>query len=483
MRNRIIGASGALFALLTLAGCVSAPSTTPQEKPLGPEALGLDASASVQIPDEWWRTFGDSQLDGFVGKALKDNPSLAAALARVREAQSTLSETRASTYPQLSLDASETREHFSKSYLYPPPYAGTMRWIGDVQANLNWSLDLFGKQKSGIDRARASVRAASLDATAARLLLAGSVTEAYIGVARAQALTKMAQDAAREREGVASLTSGRVHAGLDTPAAEKQAEALLALSREDLVRTKTGEALAVHALAALTGRGAEAYNMAPPKLNYAALSLPQSLPADLLARRADIAAAEARIEAATAGRDVARKAFYPDVNLLGLAGWSAIGLAPLLNASSFQYGAGAAAHLPIFDAGELRAQYAGATAALDESVADYNSAVVDAVKQTADAITNLDSLERQASSQRDALAASRASFDLAARRYRSGLYPQQTVLDSESLLIQARRDDAALAADTAAARVALVMALGGGFARSGADDTRISLQEVSHEQH
>ena len=227
------------------------------------------------------------------------------------------------------------REHFSKTYIYPPPYAGTMRWIGDVQSNLNWSLDLFGKQQSEIESARASVDAAALDETAARLLLAGSVTQTYIAVARAQALTKVAQDGVAERAGVAALTRGRVRAGLDTLAAEKQAEALLALSREDLVRTKAGEELAIHALAALIGRGADAYNIAPPKPDYAALSLPDALPADLLSRRADISAAKARIAAATAGREVARKAFYPDVNLLGLAGWSAIGLAPLLSDSSF----------------------------------------------------------------------------------------------------------------------------------------------------
>ncbi|HTT82559.1 MAG TPA: efflux transporter outer membrane subunit [Rhizomicrobium sp.] len=477
--------SAAFLVSLALASCVSAPSTTPREKPLDPESLGLGKSPAPNIEDKWWQAFDDSQLDTFVERALARNPSLSAALARVREAQSELSATRALTYPQLNFEADETREHFSETYIYPPPYAGTMRWIGDVQANLSWSLDLFGKQQSEIDRARAGVGAAALDETAARLLLAGSVTEAYIAVARAQALTKVAQDAVTEREGIASLTNGRVRAGLDTPAAQKQAEALLALSREDLVRAKADEERAVHAVAALTGRGAAAYNMAPPELNYAALSLPGTLPADLLARRADIAAAKARIEAATEGREVARKAFYPDVDLLGLAGWSAIGLAPLLNASSFQYGTGPAINLPIFDAGELHAQYAGATAALDETIANYNSLVIGAVKETADAITNLRSLEQEAADQRDALAASRASFDLSARRYRSGLYPQQTVLDSEAVLIQARHDDAALSADTASARVALLMALGGGFVsgKTATADARLSLQDASHEQH
>ncbi len=472
-----------LLLVCLLAGCVSALSTKPHEVPLNRDALGLGNTPAPAIPDRWWTAFGDPRLDHLVDQALSGNPSLASALARVREAQSELSVTRAGTYPQLTFDANETREHFSDTYIYPPPYAGTMRWIGTTQANLSWSLDLFGKQQAAIDRARASASAAAFDATAARLLLAGSVTQAYVALSRDDALIDVARQDVAEREGVFALTRGRVRAGLDTLAAQKQAEAVLALSREGLVRATAERDLAAHAIAALAGRGADAYNISRPSLNYSALELPDTLPADLLARRADIAAGQARIEAALAGREVARKAFYPDINLIGLAGWAAIGLAPLFSASSLQYGAGAAIHLPVFDAGELHAQYAGATASLDESVADYNDAVIGAVKQAADAITTLRELEDEGKQQRAALAASQASFDLATRRYRSGLYPQQTTLDAEAVLIGARRENAEFAADTASARVGLLMALGGGFEAEKSSDAnmRASLQDVSHE--
>src|SRR5262249_51404203 len=156
----------------------------------------------------------------------------------------------------------------------------------------------------------------------------------------------------------------------------------------------------------LIGRGADVYgHIARPQLKDGALSLPETLPADLLARRADIQAAQARIDATMAGREVARKAFYPDINLAAFVGFAAIGLSPMFSAQSLTYGAGPAIHLPIFDAGKLRADYAGATAGLDAAVADYNASVVGAVKQTADAVTQLRSLEDQADQQRAALAA------------------------------------------------------------------------------
>lgn len=467
-----------LSVSLLLASCVSTPPTTPQEKKIAPATLGLSAAPAPAVDDAWWKAFGDPALDSLVDRALQGSPTLAQAMARLRAAQSDLAATTAATWPQATFDGNVVRERLSQNYIIPPPYGGTTRWVGTLQANLSYSLDLFGKEESGIDRARATAQAVRLDAEAARLLLSGNVTQAYIALSRAWALSDVAQVAVTQREAVLDLTTRRVGAGLDTRASAKQAEALLAIAREDLIRAKAVRDIAMHQIAALIGRGADAYDIARPRLNDAALALPAALPADLVARRADIAAAQARIEAAVAGREVARKAFYPDVNLIALAGTAAIGLGPLFSSNSGQYGAGAAIHLPIFDAGKLRAQYAGATADLDLAVADYNQSVVGAVKQVSDGITNLRAIEDEAAQQRAAKAAAGQSFDLATRRYRSGLNPLQTALDAQSVLIQAERDDAALAADTASARVSLLMAIGGGF-----DAAKFESKDDPHEQH
>jgi NodT family efflux transporter outer membrane factor (OMF) lipoprotein len=474
---------GILLLGSMLAGCVSTPSTTPSEVALKPAALGLAGAPAPAIAERWWTAFGDPQLDALVDTALSGSPTLAAALARLRAAQSQLAASTAATYPQVSLDGNETRERFSKNYIIPPPYGGTTQWIGTVQANVSWSLDFFGKEQAQIDRAKANTHAAALDAAAARLLLAGSVTQAYIALARAEVLIDVAQEAVNQRSAVLSLTGGRVKAGLDTVASQKQAEALLAMAREDLILARANREIAIHQIAALTGHGADAYDIARPHLSETALALPATLPADLLARRADIAAAQARIDTTFQGREIARLAYYPDINLLGLAGWAAIGLGPMFSASALQYGAGAAIHLPIFDAGKLDADYAGATAGLDEAVANYNETLVSAVRQAADAVTQLRAVEDQGVQQRAALAAAEASFDLATRRYRSGLNPQLNVLDAETVLIQARRQSAALASDDAAARVTLLMAMGGGFVPepANADIPASNNQDTPHE--
>src|SRR3546814_14442258 len=126
----------------------------------------------------------------------------------------------------------------------------------------------------------------------------------------------------------------------------------------------------------------------------AILPLPSTLPADLLARRPDISSAQERIAAAAAGREVARKAFYPDINLQALVGVQAIGLGNLFSDDAVTYGAGPAIHLPIFQGGKLRPEHAGATARLDEASSEYNNAILHAVPSSADALAQIESSRR-----------------------------------------------------------------------------------------
>jgi NodT family efflux transporter outer membrane factor (OMF) lipoprotein len=457
--------SSLLLLAMLVAGCVPAPPTTQSEKALAPTSLGLASEAAPSISDQWWSELGDPQLDRLVGEALAGSPTLAAALARVRAAQAQVSAARSQLYPQVNLDGNETWQRLSANYIYPPPLGGGGNWIGSVQANLTWSLDFFGKQKAQIERARAAAQAAALDAAAARLMLAGSVTQAYIAYARARDLVTVAEQTVAQQQDILKLTTDRVTSGLETQAAQQQSRALAAFARQDLVQARAVRDVAVHQIALLIGRGADAYALDKPQLAATALMLPEILPADLLARRADIAAAQARIEAAARGRDVARRAFYPDINLLGLAGVAAIsGVGPLLAGSAVQYGVGGAIHLPIFDAGKLRANLAGATADVDTAIADYNEAVVTSVREAADAITSLEGAQGRLAEQSTAMSAAQASFSLARDRYSSGLIPQLNVLSAEDLVIRAQRQSATLNADLLSARVTLVMALGGGFA-------------------
>ena len=239
----------------------------------------------------------------------------------------------------------------------------------------------------------------------------------------------------------------------------------------DVRRTEAQRDIGVHAIAALTGRGADAYpGIARPAAAVEnALPLPEHLPADLLSRRPDILAAQMRIRAASAGREAAHAEFYPNIDLAASLGFLAIGFENLFTGDALTAGVGPAIHLPVFDAGKIRAQYARATADLDAAVTDYNSTVVRAVRQAADALTQVSSLADQRQQQKLALDSAERAFDLAKERYRLGLSGQIPMLTAEATLLEARRQMAALVAEAASERVTLLLAAGGGYTPEKSD--------------
>jgi len=455
----------AVLPALLLTACVAAPPTTPQLKELAPETLGLGAAAAPQFPDAWWTAFRDPQVDRLAGLLVSGNPTLAGAIAKIRAAESDAAAAGAAALPQLTLDGQEQRTLFSKDYIIPPPYGGSYRWYGQVEGNLSWNLDFWGKQKDLIAKAGDNANAAMLDAQGARLALSGAFAQTYIGLYLAYANGDIADATVAEREEILKLTQGRFNAGLENGSAVEQAKALVALARVDRRRYAAQREMDVHAIAALTGQGASAYAgfVRPVPDLDAALPLPETLPADLLSRRPDILAARARVDAAVHGREAAHADFYPDINLAAFAGFQAIGLSNLVTGNAFTMGIGPAIHLPIFDAGKIRAQYAGATAALDVAVSDYNGAVLNAVKQTADAMTEVKSLAGQRADQQAALDSATRAFRLAEERYRSGLSDQIPMLTAEATLLTARQQMAGLVAQSAIERITLLLSVGGGF--------------------
>ncbi len=276
----------ALLMALPLAACVSAPSTTPSQVQVVPASLGLSIQPAPQIQSDWWKAFNDPQLDRLVAQMLTGNPTLQGALARIRAAQAELSVARTGQYPSITIDANETRQLLSNNYLYPRPFGGSWQWVGDAQARLRWSLDFWGKQAALIDSARNVSVAAGLDADAAKLALAGIFAQSYVELSLAWQDLDIAHQTVDERQVILDLTQSRVTAGLENEASLEQAKALLALARIDVRRAEAQRDLAVHAIAALIGQGAEAYGgiTRPVVAIETALPLPQSLPADLLAR-------------------------------------------------------------------------------------------------------------------------------------------------------------------------------------------------------
>lgn len=446
-----------------LAAC-AVPASPPAVSPRAAPDLGL-TGASVPVPTEWWKAAGDPQLDRIVADALANSPSLDAAEARVRQAQAQFARADANRGLDVALDAQVQAARLSGRYTIPPPFGGTVRELGTAQAGLNWDLDLFGRQKAAIAQAAAGVEAARFDAAAARLMLAGAVTQAYAELTRAERQAEVANRAIATRRRSLALIDSRVRNQLASRLDHEAARTLVAQADLALVQAQAARVLATDALAALAGRGPDyARGIGPTRLPAdIALPVPTTIPADLLARRADVAAARARVEAAAAGRQVARRAFYPNINLTALIGLQAIGLANFIEPDAGTAGIGSALHLPLFDNGRLKADLAGATAAQDVATAQYNEAVVGAAREAADAIARVQAADVARLRQRAVVAGFAETGRLNAIRVSSGLDSRLTGIDNDIRLLDAELAAANLTIDALTARAALAVALGGGF--------------------
>jgi NodT family efflux transporter outer membrane factor (OMF) lipoprotein len=264
------------------------------------------------------------------------------------------------------------------------------------------------------------------------------------------------------------LTRQRHAAGLDTKTALREAEAELPQLRAQLEGLQGQVAIVCHQLGAWTAQPLDTALAVTPKLEPLRLpALPARLGLDLLGRRAEVVAARWRAEAAAETVSGARAAFMPDVNLLAFAGMSALGMQHLFDIGSRTAGVSAAFRLPIFEGGRLTAQLDERQAEHAAAVAAYDAAVLQAVREAADAVAQVQALARQQREQEQALAAVEEAARLASERSGAGLGGAMPMLMLQWQAQQQRRARVELQVRALDAQAQLMQALGGGYECAG----------------
>jgi NodT family efflux transporter outer membrane factor (OMF) lipoprotein len=452
-------------AVLMLAGCASFGHQSAPVAERTADSLGLAADKpTTPVDAQWWHQFGDAQLDALVAQALEGSPSLGAAAARLTSAQAVVDATRGSEAPQVGFDTSVKRELLSRNGIFPPPYGGSIFNQSDATFGLSWDADFFGRQKADLAAAIGGARAARADADVAAQQIATQVVRAYFSLARLESQRAVAQRTYDQRKQMLSLISQRVQAGLDTVVEQKQGEGALPDTLAQIESLDEQIDLTRHMLAALTAQPMQALATLAPTLDQLHVSpQPPVLGADLIARRPDIAAALARVEAAKQQVVSQRAKFYPDINFSAAIGLDSISLGHLLELPSKTWNFGPALHLPIFEGGQLRAQLKGKGADRDAAIQAYNQQVIDAVREAADAATSAASIGRQLNLQRQALEASQASYDFSQKRYGQGLGNALIVLNAETQMLSERHLEVDLEYRALDVQAQLMKALGGGW--------------------
>lgn len=436
--------------------------------------IASDPVAAAWPMDDWWKAFNDPQLDALVAEALADGGvgPLRQAEARLRGAQAIVRSAEAREGVRVDLNAGSQRERFTENYIYPPPLGGATYTVNRGTLDFGYEVDFWGRTRAAIAANRSQEQAGRADAQAARLAVTTSIARAWFQLQRLGALRDVTLSAIKQREDVLGLAQQRFEAGLDTNAELRQAEALVPASRVDLAQIDESIGLVRNQIAALLGKGPDRGSEigVPHGTGTTAVALPATLPAELLGRRPDLVAARWRVEAARSQIDVAKAQFYPNIDLVASAGFLAFGATRFLQAGSRDISAGAALTLPIFDAGALRANLAGRNADYDVAVEQYNAVLVDAVRDVADQIVSIQSVNAQTADQELARVKTEQAYDVAVVRYRAGLTTYLTVLNAQTAVLQQQRADAELRSRVLDLDVALTRALGGGYCAEALPD-------------
>ena len=462
-RARTAAALATVLATALLAACAS-PQVQPPTPPWSGAQLGLNTDASAPVAADWWTTWGDAKLQALMTQALQDHPGMQQAAARVRRAQAGSQLAGAADLPQVGLGADFSRQRYSANGLFPKPIAGNT-WNNDtLQVSLGWTPDLWGEHAAALAAAVGQTRATQAEAAMASQMLAAQILRSSIGLARLLAQQDTSTQLIELRETARRLVRQRHEAGLDSGIEQAQNDGALAELQTQHQALQEQIALARHQLAVLCGLPPQALQDYAPHLDSFALApLPARLGADLLGRRPDVVAARWRAEAAQQQTHVARTQFYPSVNLGLFAGYNALGTQHLLDSGSRQYGIVPALRLPLFEGGRLKAQLSGREAERDLAVAQYNQAVLDAVREAADAIRSSEGAAQQRAEQSRALAAAAQAHALAQQREQAGLGNRLNVLGMQAAWLAQQRAATDLLARQLDVRVQLVRALGGGW--------------------
>ena len=455
-----------VLAILTFAlgACTAGPDYVRPAAPVTPafkEAQGWKtATPADDAPrGEWWRPFGDADLDPLVRQVEISNQTLAAAEARVREARAATAAARAGLLPSVSGSASASRGGRG---------GGASSGSGpgnsfDLALDAGWEIDLWGRVRRGVEASAASAQASAGDLASARLSAQALLVQDYLLLRVQDAEIDLLRSTVAGYERSLQLTNNQYAVGVVARADVVQADAQLKSTQAQVLDATIQRAQLEHAIAVLVGKPPAELEIAPRRFAPTFPDIPLALPSELLERRPDVAAAERRVAAANAQIGVAQAAFFPALSLSASGGLQSSTLGNLLSLPSRTWSLGAGLAQTIFDAGLRQAQKSQAIAAYDEAVANYRATVLAAFQDVEDNLAALRLLEQEAAVQADAVKAAQQAAAIVGNQYKAGIVNYVTVVVLQAAALSAQRTELAIVGRRLTAAVALIKALGGGW--------------------
>lgn len=463
------------LALLSLAGCANLPELRNLKTDLPgawPQEAGKPAAPAAKLAPDWWKAYGDFQLDALIQEALSHNSDIKLAAAHIEEARANLGLARADQALQLQGSADVSRSRRTEVGAMPAGGSPTNNTY-KAQLEASYELDLWGRYREATNAARSELLASEYARDVVRVTLTNQVTLAYFALRALDAQLELVDKTRANRQAAVELQKLRMDAGVSSELEMRQAQAELATleaSQAQLTQNLRQQELA---LAVLTGRsprdlmeGAIARGNALEALGIPP-AIPAGLPSDLLARRPDLRQAEQNLLTTHARIKEAKAALYPDLSLTAYLGSESKALSDLFSGPAAIWGLTAGIVQSILNGNRTEMALQARDARQTQALVSYEQAVRQAFREVLEALI----VHRQARELADAegrrAEALASALELADLRYRNGLSNYLTVLDAQRNVLQAElnRIDARRAQLSATADLA--KALGGGWQPEG----------------
>ena len=454
-----------LLALLGMPGCAVGPDYIPPSAPVPPkykEISGWKPAKPRDLYDrgDWWRIYRDPMLDRLIRQVEISNQSVAVAEAAFRQSVALVKEARAALFPVIGLTYNPLRSHQGPKATATG--VGVTRTIVTLETTGTWDIDVWGKVRRMIESNASNAQGSAGDVANIKLMMQAQLATAYFNLRAADSLKRLLDRSVTNFKRTQTITENQYKLGT-----VGRSDVLTAQTQ---VRTTEAQAIAVgvqraqfaHAIAVLMGVPPSALDIPERELASTVPSVPADIPAHLLERRPDIAAAERRIQGQSALIGVAVAAYFPDVTLNGLFGWVGSRAFPISVANEV-WQVGATITETVFEGGLRRAQLTAAEATYYQAIATYRQTVLTALQQVEDGYSSQRILARQQTVQDDAAELSRQAVTIALNEYRAGTVSFTTVVTAQAT--QLTNEQAALAVRQSRflATVSLVQALGGGW--------------------
>ncbi|WP_177429383.1 MULTISPECIES: efflux transporter outer membrane subunit [Pseudomonas] len=450
---------------LLLSACAGSPPAL--DSRIAPPAAWqfAERNAAQATNLQWWTHFGSPQLNRLVEQARRDSFDVAAATARVRQAQASAVIAGAPLLPEVKFNLATSHQKLIRGAGGPDlDVSQSDKAVDNFGANLtaSYEIDFWGGRAAARDSALHSLRASEYDQATVELTLLASVADRYAQTLAADQRKQIAELNLANARNVLDLVQTRYDAGSATALELAQQKSLVASQQRQLPLIQQLAEDSRITLAALLGQPVQALELGSEA--FQALTWPgigAGVPSQLLSRRPDIAKAEAQLAAAQADVSMARAAMLPALTLGATLGSDAYKALEILRSPYYTLTAGLVA--PIFNNGQLRAERDKARARQDELLYTYRATIINGFADVEKSLSNITRLDQQRAWQGEELQQAQTAFEIAESRYQAGAEDLLTVLETQRTLYAAQDQNVQLRLSRLQASIALYKALGGGW--------------------